>query len=340
MLISHLCALLLACVFASPQATQTVDDAALKRSVETLATALRQKDMTALLPLLDANFRTGNFTGAMAQSILRQVIASGRIVPESIRIESVQPEDGNFRVKTTFGLTDSTRPYDLLVTRDGHFIEINLMRLSAASGTDIGAAAGAPGVSLGAAPPAGSSAEVSDPALRAELLQMLQDDQRHRRQITDALTRGDGMESPEMKQLNARQAELDRAALVKLQRILGERGWPTAAAVGADVRVAAFLVLQHAPTEVQEKYLPQARAAAKAGELEGSSLALLEDRVLKGRGQKQRYGTQLETNRETKKLELWPIEDEPNVDARRKAIGLEPLADYLARFKIQYQPRR
>ena len=37
-------------------------------------------------------------------------------------------------------------------------------------------------------------------------------------------------------------------------------------------------------------------------------------------------------------LELWPIDDEANVDARRKAAGLEPLADYVRRFGLTYKP--
>jgi hypothetical protein len=38
-------------------------------------------------------------------------------------------------------------------------------------------------------------------------------------------------------------------------------------------------------------------------------------------------------------MELYPIEDEANVDARRDAAGLEPLAEYLKRvFGIDYAP--
>ena len=37
-------------------------------------------------------------------------------------------------------------------------------------------------------------------------------------------------------------------------------------------------------------------------------------------------------------MELWPIEDEENVDARRASVGLEPLAEYLKRFGLEYKP--
>jgi hypothetical protein len=40
----------------------------------------------------------------------------------------------------------------------------------------------------------------------------------------------------------------------------------------------------------------------------------------------------------TKKLELWPIEDEERVDARRASVGLGPLAEYLKHFGLEYKP--
>ena len=180
--------------------------------------------------------------------------------------------------------------------------------------------------------------EATDPALRDELLAMLRDDQRHRGELTDAVKRGADLQSDALKKLEQAQAELDQSALARLLKILDQRGWPSTAMVGRDARMAVFLILQHAPLEVQEKYLPMARDAARAGNLEPSSLAMLEDRVLMGRGKKQRYGTQLHTSHGTTPLEVWPIEDEANVDARRKAVGLEPLADYLKRFNIKRRP--
>ena len=179
----------------------------------------------------------------------------------------------------------------------------------------------------------------TDAALRAELLKMLQDDQRHRRELQQA-ARGEGdPHSPELLRLIEKQEALDQAAVAQLQRILDARGWPTAALVGRDARRAAFLVLQHAPIEVQEKYLPMARSAARQGELDLADLAMLEDRVLMRRGKPQRYGTQLHTEHATRALAVWPIDDEAGVDARRKSVGLEPLADYLRRFQIVYTPK-
>jgi len=65
----------------------------------------------------------------------------------------------------------------------------------------------------------------------------------------------------------------------------------------------------------------------------------LEDRILTREGKKQVYGTQLRLNQTTQRMELYPIEDEENVDSRRAVVGLEPLALYLKRgFGIDYAP--
>ena len=331
----HVIGLLFLFLVAATKAdTQTPDAAALKPSFDALVRALNEKEMTSLLPMLDPSFRVGDYSGDTARGILRQVISSGRIQPRSIGIDTIRPEGANFRISVSLALASGSRTYDTVVTKDGRFVEINLMRVQAASPeTRVDGSTG--GVSLGAAPASPGSVVVSDPALRAELLAMLQDDQRHRGALTEAVKTGADLQTPALKQIEIEQEELDRAALAKLQRVLDSRGWPSATLVGRDAQEAAFLVLQHAPAEVQEKYLPMAREAHRTGELPGSSLALLEDRVLMRRGKKQLYGTQMHTKHGSQSLQVWPIEDEANVDARRKAMGLEPLADYLRRFNIR-----
>ncbi len=63
--------------------------------------------------------------------------------------------------------------------------------------------------------------------------------------------------------------------------------------------------------------------AVRDGEAEPASYAYLVDRVAVNEGRKQTYGTQfaaLDTPR--------PIEDEANVDERRKSVGLDSLESY------------
>ena len=76
------------------------------------------------------------------------------------------------------------------------------------------------------------------------------------------------------------------------------------------------------------KCLGLLKEAYKAGEVEGQWVALMTDRllILKDK-KKQLYGTQLMPL--GGKLVPQPIEDEVNVDQRRKELGMPSLADYL-----------
>ena len=80
------------------------------------------------------------------------------------------------------------------------------------------------------------------------------------------------------------------------------------------------------------------KEAVRRGEAESGNAALLKDRILMREGKKQIYGSQLHFNQVIKQLELWPIEDDENVDARRASVGLEPLAEYMKRFGLEYKP--
>ena len=79
--------------------------------------------------------------------------------------------------------------------------------------------------------------------------------------------------------------------------------------------------------------LPALIAEAKANPKKtGGAFALLYDRTQLALGKPQRYGSQLDTTPDGA-LRLAPLEDEKSVDARRREVGLEPLEDYLDRFR-------
>lgn len=182
---------------------------------------------------------------------------------------------------------------------------------------------------LRAADSAPASAETIA-ALRAELEAMHETDQSQRSRITEVTNRlGPG--SAEVQALWKVQKEIDDRNIRRLEEIIAEHGWPKISAVGARAASAAFLILQHSDITYQKKYLPLTRAAVAAQEMRGSSLALLEDRILMREGKKQIYGSQLRSN-SAGQLEVHPIEDEANVDQRRAAVGLPPLAEYLRGF--------
>ena len=71
-------------------------------------------------------------------------------------------------------------------------------------------------------------------------------------------------------------------------------------------------------------------------EAQADHLAYLTDRVLVAEGQPQRYGTQFYTDKG--ELKPRPIEDEANVDARRKEVGLPPLAEYARQLRELERP--
>jgi hypothetical protein len=97
-----------------------------------------------------------------------------------------------------------------------------------------------------------------------------------------------------------------------------------------------FLVIQHADQKTQEKYLPMMRAAVKNGKAQGSSLALLEDRVALGQGKRQIYGSQIGRDPDTQLYYVSPLEDPDNVDKRRAEVGLGTLAEYVNRWQIKW----
>ncbi|WP_157406768.1 MULTISPECIES: DUF6624 domain-containing protein [unclassified Janthinobacterium] len=129
----------------------------------------------------------------------------------------------------------------------------------------------------------------------------------------------------------ALQTQLDLANLRRLAEIVGQYGWPGARFAGIKGSQSAFLVLQHADLETQQKYLPLFRDAVSKNDAPASELAMLEDRVRVGAGQPQIYGTQVRDGQPV------PIEDEANVDRKRAAVGLMPLEEYMKKLGIRYQ---
>ncbi|CAM2068647.1 DUF6624 domain-containing protein [Sulfidibacter corallicola] len=160
-------------------------------------------------------------------------------------------------------------------------------------------------------------------------------DQENRVQL-DATIKKHGSNSPEARELRAKIQATDKVNLAKVEKIIAEHGYPGKSMVGYQ-QTTAFLVIQHAPLEVQEKYLPLLSAAAESGELPKSSMALLVDRVLARTGKKQRYGSQV-VRQPDGTYQLHPIEDEANVNIRRLKMGLEPLEQYVAKWGIEYRP--
>lgn len=177
-------------------------------------------------------------------------------------------------------------------------------------------------------------------ALQSELARMTETDQKHRAELQEHMKKQSPgtatMSAEDLKALWDKQAEIDRQNMRRLEEIIKEHGWPGKSLVGKEGALAAFLIVQHADLEVQKRYFPLLKEAVAKGEADADDAAMLEDRILMSEGKKQIYGTQLRTVEG--KLELYPIDDEENVDARRAAVGLPPLAEYLKHFGLEYKP--
>lgn len=119
----------------------------------------------------------------------------------------------------------------------------------------------------------------------------------------------------------------DSINLIKVMKILDERGWVGKDVVGSEANQTLFWVIQHADLKYQQKYLPMMREAVKKGNASSGNLAYLEDRVALREGRRQIYGSQLSMPTD-KKPYVYPLEDPDNVDKRRAEVGLGPLAEY------------
>lgn len=174
-----------------------------------------------------------------------------------------------------------------------------------------------------------------DKQLVAILDTIYQEDQKYRMQI-DEIAKKYGWESDEMKAHGKIINEKDSINLIKVKKILDERGWLGPDIIGRKGNSALFLVIQHSDLETQKKYLPMMRDAVQKGNARSSSLALLEDRVALRQGKRQIYGSQIGRDQETGEYYILPLEDPENVDKRRAEVGLGTLQDYISNWGITW----
>ena len=126
----------------------------------------------------------------------------------------------------------------------------------------------------------------------------------------------------------------------ELEQLVAAKGWPKIEDVGSEAAMAAYLVAMHSNDGSQKKYLPVIKQRCEENELPWQRYANIYDRCLFNENKPQKYGTHTRYNDLTKSEELYPLEDETRVDEWRKELGLEPLAEYLARFNIKFQPKQ
>ena len=174
---------------------------------------------------------------------------------------------------------------------------------------------------------ASTNAAPQDPALRREILAMCEQDQKARKDF-----------SPDMPQKRAiAMRELDERNTARMKEIIAKHGWPGVRLVGKDGANAAWLLVQHATHDLNfmEQCLALMSESVKDGDASATDLAYLTDRVRVHEGKPQIYGTQFKFA-PNGSLIAEPIEDEANVDARRKILGLPSMAEYEKVLKEVY----
>jgi hypothetical protein len=131
--------------------------------------------------------------------------------------------------------------------------------------------------------------------------------------------------------------ELCRRNAERLNAIIDSVGWPSREVVGGACW-ALLWVLQHAISSpnVMRRGLGLLRAAERRGEVDSLHVALLEDRILTLEGKPQQYGTQVDWD-DDGVLNPLPIADPGDIDVRRAAVGLGPLAEELEQIRAEAQ---
>ncbi|MFB8219314.1 DUF4135 domain-containing protein [Streptomyces anulatus] len=130
--------------------------------------------------------------------------------------------------------------------------------------------------------------------------------------------------------------DLTDAGITWLTSVVADHGWPGRALVGAEAAAAASRLVQHAREHLdfRRHCLELMRDAAERGDLPWREIAYLTDELRVTDGLPQVYGTKFEPVDGV--LVPWPVEDPQDVDRRRAALGMEPLADHTDRIRRRF----
>ena len=165
------------------------------------------------------------------------------------------------------------------------------------------------------------SAQTLNDVLRVELLAMRDRDQKAR----EDCPKGDS--EAQIKCYAAIAESVDKPNTKRLEEIVRTRGVPDVKLVGADGVNAYYLILQHSPSiELKKKSQKAMRKAFRAKAVSAMAYANFTDRLRVNLGKLQIYGSNFDFK--DGKLVMSPATDPKNLDARRKKLGLPPIAEY------------
>lgn len=268
----------------------------------------------------------GGFAAAIGARERGDMDACGRLVLDAEERDEPLPPNGELMGADC--LAAAGRLDEAMALIDRHLasgrIDIDQLRERDSAGlAALRAHAGWPALDARAQDAAQALEARLDAPLRAALRERAQRDQAARQAVVQA------QDEPGRRAALDAMAAIDRDNTAWLRGILAEDGWPGVARVGPDGLRAAWLIVQHADADpgFQREALSAMERAAPADRPHPASLAMLTDRVLLAEGRPQRYGSQFETG-EDGTMRLRPVEDAAGLDARRREVGLPPMADY------------
>lgn len=161
-----------------------------------------------------------------------------------------------------------------------------------------------------------------------ELKNILDTDQLYRLKL-DSLYRMESKNQELMSSLSDSVMHYDTINIERVTKIIDKFGWPGIDDVGENGNMTVFLVIQHADSVIQKKYLPHLIRSIKKYQSRPEYYAYLIDRIRTDEGKKQIYGTQLTLNEKNNKYELLPVKNPHTLNKRRKKLGMSTIEQYL-----------
>lgn len=134
--------------------------------------------------------------------------------------------------------------------------------------------------------------------------------------------------------IQRRWAEADSINEVKAKAIISKYGYPGFSLVGEKSN-NFWAIVDHCDDDVafQERVLALMKIELAKNNVDKENYALLTDRVLVNKHQKQIYGTQVRVDPKTQIATPFPLKYPKSVDALRKKMGMVPLKEYLKSFQ-------
>lgn len=161
--------------------------------------------------------------------------------------------------------------------------------------------------------------------VRAELLAMSASDQKLEHMVINS---DPAIQEPGF--YERKDAQQDRYG-ERCKQLFEQFGYLGADRVGTDAADAFWLLVQHADRDpgFQDRVVDAMKPVVARGDARPNNLAYLTDRVRTNTGRPQVYGTQVDYDGKTGRILPKALEAPGQVDERRKAVGMEPLWEYV-----------